>query len=113
MFKNNVSVSNQFGTANGNVANVDINTLFVDYNGNLGYSNDSRWQLTPYSVILGAPSPAIGAADDGGDCGIFGGAEPYVLSGLPAVPAIFEFDSHLTGTSSGGLNVNVKVKSHK
>ncbi len=29
-------------------------------------------------------SPAKGKASDGGDCGIFGGATPYVLSGRPA-----------------------------
>ncbi len=34
--------------------------------------------------FLNENSPAKGKASDGGDCGIFGGATPYVLSGRPA-----------------------------
>jgi hypothetical protein len=31
-------------------------------------------------------SPGLGAGFGGTDCGIFGGAEPYVLSGIPPIP---------------------------
>ena len=43
----------------------------------LAGGDDRRYQLKE-------DSPARGAAADGGDCGPFGGATPYVLSGLPA-----------------------------
>ena len=43
-------------------------------------STDGRYKLK-------AGSPAIGYGVGGVDCGIYGGPEPYVLSGMPTVPA--------------------------
>ena len=51
-------------------------TVFVDYSGTLGKSDDAKWKLK-------AGSPAIGAGVSGVDCGVFGGVTPYVLSGVP------------------------------
>lgn len=48
-----------------------LNEIFVDDAGLDGY-------------FLRENSPAKGIASDGGDCGIFGGATPYVQSGRPA-----------------------------
>ncbi len=92
----------QFGIENGNQSNVDMTTVFVGEEGN---STDGQYQLKQ-------GSPAIGAGYDGEDCGAFGGATPYILSGLPAIPAIYFFISPAVGSSATGLSVQIKAKAH-
>ncbi len=101
-FSYNIGSSTQFGTENGNQSNVDMATVFVGAEGN---STDGQYQLKQ-------GSPAIGAGYDGEDCGAFGGATPYILSGLPAIPAIYFFISPAVGSSATGLSVQIKVKTH-
>jgi len=60
-----------------------------------------------YTLINGCV--AATAAQDGGECGIFGGNHPYVLSGLPPIPHIYEFDADPAGTDQ--INVTISVKS--
>ena len=88
----------------GNVTDIIPADIFVDYDGSLGYSTDGKWQLKE-------GSPAIGAGEDGVDCGAFGGTSPYVLSGLPAVPHIYEAIVPTSGSAASGLPVTIKVKS--
>jgi hypothetical protein len=90
--------------ANGNQYNVVMANVFVDYNGTQGYSTDGKWQLK-------AGSPAIGAGVSGVDCGAYGGVRPYVLSGLPDLPHIYEASIPSTANSGDGLSVTIKVKS--
>ena len=89
VIRNNVFVSNQSGVTTGplstngnNLIDQTLSNIIV----NSG-SNDGKYQL-----ITG--SPAInGGVDIGGtkpDCGAFGGPDPYVLSGIPDVPTIYE-----------------------
>jgi hypothetical protein len=98
---NNIGNSTQFGTENGNQENVDMNTVFIGTG-----STDGIWQLA-------TGSPAIGAGVSGEDCGMFGGADPYILSGLPAFPAIYFFVAPAAASGMEGLPVQVKIKSHK
>jgi len=94
-YTNNISSDNTLGTANGNQANVVMTTVFTD----------------PASDIQLKPgSPAIGAGSDGTDCGVFGGSEPYVLSGLPALPVIYNLVMPTSGNTIDGLNVTIKAK---
>lgn len=74
--------------------------LFIGYPEQGSYSNDERWQLSP-------GSPAIGAADDGGDCGMYGGDNPYTLSGIPPIPTVYELNVPL---ESNGTNLPLEVK---
>ena len=97
---NNIGHSTQFGSSNGNQTNVNIPNLFVGTG-----STDGQWQLKQGSL-------AIGAGVDGVDCGMFGGVTPYVLSGLPSIPAIYFFDAPSAGSNSKGLPIHIKVKSH-
>jgi hypothetical protein len=100
-YMNNIANSTQFGTLNGNKQNIDMNTVFV---GSTGNSTDGQWQLK-------AGSPAIGVDGEGGDCGMFGGTAPYVLSGVPAeLPVIYYFYNSGEGTNLSGLPVRVKAK---
>ena len=96
---NNIGSGTQFGNTNGNQQNVDMATVFAGPSGN---SSDGQWQLA-------SGSPALGAGEGGTDCGMFGGADPYVLSGLPGVPAIYYFNTQGTGSQQF---IRVKVKSH-
>ncbi len=88
----------------GNIGNMDMSTVFVGYPTQGNYSNDGRWQLKE-------DSPAIGAGEGNIDCGIFGGSLPYVLSGLPAIPRIYEAIVPTAGSTSSGLPVIIKAKS--
>lgn len=86
------------GTAIDNVLGANPDALFTEEG-----SSDAMWQLA-------ASSPAIGAGEDGTDCGMFGGDSPYVLSGIPTGPHIYEMDIANYGTSQGGLKVIIKAK---
>lgn len=90
----------------GNQEYVDMNTVFVNYYGGGGGSVgvDHRWLLNP-------EGPATGAGENGIDCGMFGGVTPYVLSGLPPVPRIYEADVPVSGSANTGLPVTIKIKS--
>jgi hypothetical protein len=99
---NNIGSSTQYGTSNGNMSNVNMNNVFVCFSSCTTYSDDGRYQLKSGSVAAGAGAGGI-------DCGIFAGNYPYVLSGMPGVPAIY----YLQVLPQGDLlNVSVKVKSH-
>lgn len=102
VFNNNICNGIQFPIGNGNQQNVIMSGVFVGATGN---STDGQWQLKEYS-------PAIGKGNDGTDCGMFGGSSPYVLSGLPSIPAIYEIDMPATGDNINGIDVTIKAKTH-
>lgn len=64
-------------------------------------------------LFLEEDSPAIGYGENGQDCGAYGDLTPYILSGMPPVPHIFEASVPVSATTTGGLPVNVKIKSQK
>lgn len=101
---NNIGNSTQYGTANGNQQSVNMTNVFTYAPGNENVDNHYR---------LKAGSPALGAGVGGTDCGAFGGTTPYVLSGMPAIPAIFQvtLGSNVV-TSASGLQINTKSKAH-
>lgn len=99
---NNISDNGLFGTDNNN-QNVDISTVFVGYPDQNTYSTDGRWQLAP-------SSPAIGTGQNGVDCGMFGGSDPYVLSGIPDIPSIYSFSASDSTGGSTTLEVNIQGK---
>lgn len=68
-------------------------------------TTDGKWQLDPNSA-------AKGAGFGGVDCGIFGGPNPYVLSGIPSFPYVTNF---IVPANSNGntLNFVFTAKSNK
>jgi hypothetical protein len=85
-----------------NQQNVIMDSVFVDYDLYI----DKGYLLKPNS-------PARSAGANGGDCGVFGyqsGGIPYVLSGLPAIPAIYATEVESIGSNS--VSVTIKAKSH-
>ena len=96
---NNISNSDQFGFANNNQGNVTMESVFVGTG-----STDGQWQLKE-------ASPAVGGGVGGIDCGMFGGDFPYVLSGIPAIPAIYELN-HNIDYQNQQIELDISVKSH-
>ncbi|MCB2378879.1 hypothetical protein LGH70_14855 [Hymenobacter sp. BT635] len=99
-YNNNLCNGTQFPAGNGNVQNVTMSTVFLGTG-----STDGKWKLK-------TGSPALGAGVNGEDCGMFGGNEPYVLSGLPAIPAIWSFSQPSIVPASGTLQIRIKANSH-
>ncbi len=97
-YNNNLCNLAQFPTGNGNQRLVDMNTVFVGYPSQGGFSDDSRWELAP-------ASPGMGAGIGGDDCGIFGGAGPYKLSGIPPIPTIYD----LVAPGSAGNTLQIII----
>lgn len=86
-FQHNLFSQAPVPATNGNQINVDMSTVLV------GGTGDAQFALA-------AGSPAIGAGIGGVDCGLFAGAEPYQLSGIPPVPSIFSLTAP-TSTDQG------------
>lgn len=57
-------------------------------------------------------SPAFGAGIDGVDCGIFGGPEPYVISGIPPVPVFYGLSSPQGPVTTNPFIINFSIKSN-
>ncbi len=95
---NNLANSTQFGSANGNQTSVNMTEVFLGTG-----STDGQWRLS-------ATSPAIGAGLDGVDCGMFGGSNPYVLSGIPNLPTITFISAPTSGSTLNGLPVTIRAR---
>lgn len=93
-------VSHGAPTGVGNVGNVTWNDLFV--------SEDSS---TDGEYLLSESSVAKGAGEDNTDCGVFGGNDPYILSGYPPFPVIYNAIIPTTGTSD--LLIKIEARSQK
>ena len=100
-FFNNISINNNLPAGNGNVNNANGSLLFITTNRT--YDKDFQ---------LGSSSSAIGAGENGVDCGAFGGATPYILSGLPPYPVITNLQVSGTGSTTVPLNVTISAKSN-
>jgi hypothetical protein len=97
--ENNIAATGQYASYPDNLNYQDMSTVFVCWSACTGFTSDDRFKL------LAPASPAIGYGYGGVDCGIFGGSQPYVLSGIPSFPAIWEL-------VVDGISVTVKAKSH-
>jgi len=92
-------------TGTNTLTDIDLTEVFVDYPDGENTSSDSMFELKGSSV-------AQGYGVGGVDCGVFDGDFPYVLSGLPPLPRIFESNISGVGTSEG-LQVSIKAKSQQ
>jgi len=101
---NNIGNSNQFPLINNNQQSVNMNDIF-----NLAdLSPDGKYRLK-----AGVGNPARATGYDGTDIGMFGGPSPYVLSGIPDLPAVYYFSAPSSGSSTSGLPASVKIKSNR
>lgn len=100
VYFNNIGTSTQFGNANNNQQNVGTATLFAHYT----TGTETRYTLSP-------TGPGIGAGFNGVDVGIFGGPDPYKLSGIPPVPTIYSLSAPAT-TVTNTLPVTISTRSN-
>lgn len=107
LVSNNLANASQFGTANNNKENVDMAAVFVGAGTDV--SSDGQWKLKSGSPAIGAGYGSTTANPI--DAGIFGGQTPYMLAGLPPVPAIYFFENQPIGSNSDPIDVTIKVKS--
>jgi hypothetical protein len=104
--QNNLFLSSGTGLpSTGNVNSSDFANTFLTDNPNAPLISDVEFQLK-------AGSPAIGIGIGGTDAGPFGGASPYILSGLPREPLITNFVSPGVGNASSPMSINVTVKAN-
>jgi len=93
----------------GNINIVDPDAEFIGPG-----STDGQWQLSPgsNSVNAGDPDPQFNDLVNGtrNDMGMFGGMTPYILSGLPPIPAIYSYQAQTKSATT--LPITVKIKSH-
>lgn len=91
--------------------------------GNIFSASNTTMYITPApaaldaSYQLGASSAALNAGrlDDDTtptDAGPFGGLTPYVLSGLPSLPIVYEITAPNAVNAADGLPVTIKVKAN-
>ena len=95
---NNVGTGTQFGTANGNQANVALASIFSGPT-----TSEGQFQIA-------TNGPADNTGESGADCGAFGGPAPYVLAGVPNVPTIFQYAQSVSGTT---LNATISTQSNR
>ncbi len=96
------TISTQFGTADNNLVVPAITTLFVT-----STSADGKYQVA-------AASQANNTGSDGTDRGAFGGAAAisrYTLSGLAAIPVIYQITT--PGATSTNLPVTISARTIK
>lgn len=96
------TLSTQFGTADNNLVVPAITSLFV-----ASTSTDGAFQLA-------AGSPASNSGSDGTDRGAFGGAASisrYTLSGLAAIPVIYQVTT--PGATATDLPVTISARTIK
>lgn len=98
---NNICNDIQCGTANGNQAYINMTNVFL-----ASGTSDSKWQLSTTSV-------AKGAGREGQDCGMYGGNDPYILSGMPEIPVITSIVVPSRTNPTNGLNVQINIRSNK
>lgn len=104
--KNNIAENNLLPAGSGNQNNITEATIFINP---VGASTDGQWQLA-------AGSPAVGAGETVGgitpDCGPFGTADPYRLSGIPPVPTIYSLTVPANIGVGQPLNITVSTRSN-
>lgn len=104
IFSHNVFGGNPFtsgGVQGNNLVNITHGQLFSS--GGFDYTNQAS--ITPL-----ANAASNGAGENGVDIGIFGGATPYKMSGIPAIPSIYLLNA--PGATSGSLPVTIGIRSN-
>lgn len=91
----------------GNLAYDSPTVVMANFNSSAA-TFDSRYQLVA-SLAAGPVNPAFNGGVDGTHIGPFGGANPYILSGVPPLPTIDELTVPQFATPGGELVIRVKV----
>ncbi len=114
VLKNNIFTASEegflTGTSVGNTTYKNLNNEFGEAAATLFIEAEPALDK---DYKLADSSPAKGAGIVGEDAGAFTtGSNAYKVSGLPAVPAIYELTTPGVGTAADGMKVTIKAKSH-
>jgi hypothetical protein len=92
---------------NHNKTTVDLTTVFVGYPTQGTYSYDSR-----FTLAAGSPAKNAGTLGNGikTDCGVFGGANPYHLAGIPPIPSFYKLTAPSNIAGSNPYNITFSVR---
>lgn len=105
--KNNLSTGTNLPAGNGNLNNQSDAALFQGLTGN---STDGQWRLNAGSNAIGAGETISGITPD---CGAFGTADPYRLSGIPAIPTIYLLTVPASVPSNASnMSITISTKSN-
>lgn len=99
-FHHNISHDAGLPAGNNNQLNVDMSTVFVSSG-----TTDGILQLE-------TGSPAVGTGVSGDDIGMYGGASPYRLSGIPAIPSVYEYAVPATALEGSTINVTISTRTN-
>ncbi len=101
VFGNNVFRQGNYSTNNS--TNIQLTNLETLFTGNGTGGLELSYQLSPTS-----PARAVGT--NGIDCGAFGGTQPYIVSGTPTGPVIYELTAPTTARQNETIQVQIKAK---
>lgn len=103
--KYNIATGAILPVGNNNQNSISHNTIFAG-----GNSKDGKFRLTATSPAIGAGEPINGVTPD---CGMFGTPDPYRLSGIPAIPSIYELTvpASVPSTASS-MTITVSTRSN-
>jgi hypothetical protein len=106
VIQNNIGTVITFLDKSVSTGNTVLNNISYASTAFLGIGSDNidRYYMTKPN------GPAYKTGTNGDDCGAFGGSDPYVLSGLPAIPHIYDMIAPVSGSANSGLVVKLKVK---
>lgn len=95
-----------------NAGNHPGNAAFTDSNAIFTFASPKHPSTPPatekeFQLNTDPSNPAIGTALGGGDMGLFGGAQLYRLSGVPAVPRVTHLSTSGVASDTVGLTLNV------
>lgn len=99
----NMCDGTQYSGAN-SIQNANMNNIFINNGGGF----DKHYQL----ACPGGPDDGCSDGEFGHDMGMFGGPSSYKLSGIPDIPAIFQFGGTGSASDNTPLQINIKAKSH-
>ncbi|MBI1343279.1 MAG: hypothetical protein GC171_10125 [Terrimonas sp.] len=102
----NISNRDIFPPGSDNISNVNAADVLYFNTDPAIASPDAKLQLKP-------GSPAAGYGTGNIDAGAFGGNSGYVLSGIPFIPNIYSVQTVGTPTSTGGLQLRLKIKANQ
>jgi len=123
VLENNIIIDGNTPDINDNNKNVYHNNVFLKSKpGLIGVNNNitnagslddifTREGKTLTRFTIRDDSIAKGAGNDGTDAGIFGGAEPFVPSGIPGIPTVYSIEIP-TNVNDDNLKVKVKARTN-
>ena len=125
VIEHNTCIGGSIRQTNGNGSirhNVMLYALVAGENGTMTIDNNYKYESTDFVSASSSPdgkyqlsssSSLKTKGPDGKEVGAFGGSSPYILSGLPNVPHIYEIIAPVSASAVSGLDVTVKIATEK